>query len=551
MAVNIGARCLAEGAALFETADDADQQVGRPGGQADLRAHRERADRHQRARAAGPPQGHERAALDRRLRHRLLVARVPAEAAGGGDQGRPLVRDDAVHRARRRRDRALDRRPGPQPRRDRRGRRAWRTRPRWMRSSSTAATPPRASTSAARCPATRPRAGSRAPSSGSSAPWSPRALPAAPWLHEGLTLRHFGHTAPMGEERPGAGLRVGLFITCINDTLFPRTGIATVEVLERMGCEVVFPEEQTCCGQMHANSGYREQALPLVRRFARAFGEAGVDAVVCPSGSCAAMVRDQYPRLAPDTAELAAQTFELSEFLVNELGVEDVGATYPHRVTYHPTCHSLRLLKVGDAPLKLLRNVRGLDLVELPDGRPVLRLRRHVRGQERRHVGGHAHRQDAQRARHRRRGLRGGRQLVPDAHRRRALAPARGRARPCTWPRSWRRPNELGGLPRGRRARAGRQPAAAQPAQGHLDHPRQARGRGGRAGRLGAAARRGRADQGARGRPPGRAPGAARAVRDRRRRHGALGPRRRRGQPDRGRPDRARRAATRWSRSSR
>jgi len=162
-------------------------------------------------------------------------------------------------------------------------------------------------------------------------------------------------------------VRVGLFITCINDTLFPRTGIATVEVLERLGCEVVFPEEQTCCGQMHANSGYREQALPLVRRFARAFGEAGVDAVVSPSGSCAAMVRDQYPRLAPDTAELAARTFELSEFLVKELGVEDVGATYPHRVTYHPTCHSLRLLKVGDAPLRLLRNVRQLDLVELPD----------------------------------------------------------------------------------------------------------------------------------------------------------------------------------------
>ncbi len=162
-------------------------------------------------------------------------------------------------------------------------------------------------------------------------------------------------------------MRVGLFITCISDTLFPRTGIATVEVLERLGCEVVFPEEQTCCGQMHFNSGYRDQALPLVRRFARAFGDAGLDAVVCPSGSCAAMVRDQYPRLAPDTAELAARTFELSEFLVGQLGVEDVGATYPHRVTYHPTCHSLRLLKVGDAPLRLLRHVRGLDLVELAD----------------------------------------------------------------------------------------------------------------------------------------------------------------------------------------
>ena len=130
----------------------------------------------------------------------------------------------------------------------------------------------------------------------------------------------------------------------------------------------MFPEEQTCCGQMHANSGYREQALPLVRRFARAFGEADVDAVVTPSGSCAAMVRDQYPRLAArDGRSWPARTFELSEFLVDELGVEDVGATYPHRVTYHPTCHSLRLLKVGDAPLRLLRNVRGIDLVELPE----------------------------------------------------------------------------------------------------------------------------------------------------------------------------------------
>ncbi len=162
-------------------------------------------------------------------------------------------------------------------------------------------------------------------------------------------------------------MRVGLFITCINDTLFPRTGIATVEVLERLGCEVVFPEQQTCCGQMHANSGYREQALPLVRRFARAFGEAGVDAVVSPSGSCAAMVRDQYPRLAPDTAELAARTFELSEFLVGQLGVEDVGATYPHRVTYHPTCHSLRLLKLGDRPRRLLEAVRGIELVDLEE----------------------------------------------------------------------------------------------------------------------------------------------------------------------------------------
>jgi L-lactate dehydrogenase complex protein LldE len=171
-------------------------------------------------------------------------------------------------------------------------------------------------------------------------------------------------------------MRVALFITCLNDTLFPEAGKATVTVLERLGHEVVFPEEQTCCGQMHANTGYRREAMPLVRRFVRAFTEAEADAVVGPSGSCVAMVHDQYRTLALETGdqglvravdELAPRVFELSQFLVGELGIEDVGAYFPHRVTYHPTCHSLRLLRVGDAPLRLLRAVRGIDLVELPE----------------------------------------------------------------------------------------------------------------------------------------------------------------------------------------
>ncbi|MGH2949421.1 MAG: (Fe-S)-binding protein [Solirubrobacteraceae bacterium] len=171
--------------------------------------------------------------------------------------------------------------------------------------------------------------------------------------------------------------RVGLFITCINDTLFPETGRATVAVLERLGCDVAFPFEQTCCGQVHANAGYTDGALPLVRRFVRAFGEeAGLEVIVAPSGSCVAMVREQYPRLAALTGDDAlvaavdavrAKTFELSEFVVGRLGVEDVGAMYPHRVTYHPACHGLRGLRVGDAPLRLLRAVRGIDLVELPE----------------------------------------------------------------------------------------------------------------------------------------------------------------------------------------
>jgi L-lactate dehydrogenase complex protein LldE len=167
-------------------------------------------------------------------------------------------------------------------------------------------------------------------------------------------------------------VRAALFITCFNDTLFPETGRATVEVLERLGVEVDFPLAQTCCGQMHFNTGYQREAIPLVRRFVEVFG--GYDAVVAPSGSCVSMVRELYPmaadlagdpHLAVKVGELGPRVFELSEFLVRQLGVTDVGAYYPHRVTYHPTCHSLRMLKVGDAPLELLRNVRGIDLVEL------------------------------------------------------------------------------------------------------------------------------------------------------------------------------------------
>ena len=171
-------------------------------------------------------------------------------------------------------------------------------------------------------------------------------------------------------------MRVALFITCLNDTLFPEAGRATVTVLERLGHEVVFPVQQTCCGQMHANAGYRREAAPLVRRFVRAFGEAGADAVVSPSASCVGMVREQYRGLAETTGDaglvaavdaVVPHVFELSEFLTGELGVEDVGASFPHRVTYHPTCHGLRVLRLGDAPLRLLRAVRGIDLVELPD----------------------------------------------------------------------------------------------------------------------------------------------------------------------------------------
>jgi L-lactate dehydrogenase complex protein LldE len=153
-------------------------------------------------------------------------------------------------------------------------------------------------------------------------------------------------------------VRVGLFVTCLGDTLFPEAPQAVLRVLERLGHEVEFPSEQTCCGQLHANSGYHDQASALAQRFERIFE--GFDAVVSPSSSCVGMIREYRPELAP-------RVFEFSEFLVSHLGVEDVGAYFPHRVTYHPTCHSLRVTKVGDAPLRLLRAVRGLELIELPE----------------------------------------------------------------------------------------------------------------------------------------------------------------------------------------
>ncbi len=151
-------------------------------------------------------------------------------------------------------------------------------------------------------------------------------------------------------------MRVALFVTCFNDTLFPGTGRAVVELLERLGHDVEFPEGQTCCGQMHGNTGYEEQGLGLVRRWERVFD--GYELVVSPSASCVGYVREHVP-------SAAGRLFELTEFLVDRLGVTDVGASFPHRVTLHPTCHSLRLLRVGDRPRRLLEAVQGIDMVEL------------------------------------------------------------------------------------------------------------------------------------------------------------------------------------------
>jgi L-lactate dehydrogenase complex protein LldE len=172
-------------------------------------------------------------------------------------------------------------------------------------------------------------------------------------------------------------MRIALFITCYNDALFPEVGQAIVTLLRRLGHDVEFPAQQTCCGQMHFNSGYQDACVPLVSRFVDAF--AGFDAVVTPSGSCAAMVRHYHPLVAalavarrvdpalPErVAAIGPRVYELSEFLVDVLGVVDVGAHFPHTVAFHPTCHSTRLLGVGDRPTRLLAAVDGVTVVDLP-----------------------------------------------------------------------------------------------------------------------------------------------------------------------------------------
>jgi len=168
----------------------------------------------------------------------------------------------------------------------------------------------------------------------------------------------------------GADMRASLFITCYNDTLFPETGRAVVRLLERLGVDLEFHPKQTCCGQMHANTGFRGEAFSQARRFVQLYQD--VETVVIPSSSCVAMIREQYPtlfqelgdeQLRQDFAALLPRIYELSEFLIDRMGVEDVGAYFPHRVVYHASCHGLRVLHLGDRPYWLLAKVRGLELV--------------------------------------------------------------------------------------------------------------------------------------------------------------------------------------------
>ncbi|WP_342319543.1 (Fe-S)-binding protein [Corynebacterium mayonis] len=171
-------------------------------------------------------------------------------------------------------------------------------------------------------------------------------------------------------------MRVALFSTCIGDALFPDAHKASALVLSRLGYEVVFPQGQTCCGQMHVNTGYQRQAVPIIESYVEAFSDPSIDYVVAPSGSCAGAVRHQHATLAErygsaslaqEARHTAAKTYELTEFITDVAGTHNLGAFFPHRVTYHESCHSKRVLGVGERPYDLLRNVEGLDLVDLPN----------------------------------------------------------------------------------------------------------------------------------------------------------------------------------------
>lgn len=198
--------------------------------------------------------------------------------------------------------------------------------------------------------------------------------PTVPPAEQATSVAHPQTDAVKGVGRPGEGITVALFATCVSDTMFPQTPIATVQLLERLGCTVVFPKEQTCCGQIFTNTGYFDEALPSVKTYVKAFSD--YDYIVGPSGSCVGAVREQHEMLASHSGDAgltreakatASRTLDITQFLVDVLGVTDVGAYFPHKVTYHPTCHSQRVTRVGDRPYQLLKAVRGLELVPLPD----------------------------------------------------------------------------------------------------------------------------------------------------------------------------------------
>jgi len=175
-------------------------------------------------------------------------------------------------------------------------------------------------------------------------------------------------------------MRIALFATCIVDAMYPETAKSTVKILERLGHEVIFPKAQACCGQMHMNSGYMPEALPVVENHINAFDTEDYDVAVAPSGSCVASVKHQHPYLAerlgkPELKERAkavgARTYELTQLLVDVLGItnaaEQLGSYFPETITYHPSCHGMRSLGLGDRQLDLLKTVGGVTVNELPE----------------------------------------------------------------------------------------------------------------------------------------------------------------------------------------
>lgn len=166
-------------------------------------------------------------------------------------------------------------------------------------------------------------------------------------------------------------MKVSLFIPCLVDQFFPRVGVNLAKILRKVGATVEYRAEQTCCGQPAFNSGYHEEAVELAERFLQIFR--GADYIVSPSGSCTSMVKIFYPEIVEDHSlsetlhEVTSKTYEFSDFLVNVLGVKDLGARFPHKVTYHDACHLLRELKVKEPPRELIRHVRDIEFVEMED----------------------------------------------------------------------------------------------------------------------------------------------------------------------------------------
>ena len=265
-------------------------------------------------------------------------------------------------------------------------------------------------------------------------------------------------------------MKVSLFITCLADQFRPEVGLGMVRVFDRLGVAYDFPPGQTCCGQPARNAGRFDDARAVGRQFLRAFGDA--ETIVAPSGSCVSMVKHHLPELfAPGSAEhdaaraIAARVHELSQFLVDVLHADDVGAAFPHRVTYHDSCHLLRELGVKDQPRRLLGHVRGLELVEMAGSDTCCGFGGLFAVKQPEHLGRHGRRQDRPRHRHRRAGDRGLRHGLPHAPRRRPRAPRRAAARPCTW----RRCSAVSSATRAHAAfTAGARAALARPSLGRL-----------------------------------------------------------------------------------